>query len=209
MIYFLFRVEQLHKVIMRYTHVLMCRDRIDGTLRGALLLGIERKADHTLLKLGTTTFKNYYRGTPFIKLIIASLTVRELIRHPLTPIYIIGKVYSPKAYVFGLSMKGFHPVYDKETPEQYKKIFAEFAEMHISSKAGKAKYNPETFVIEQEDSCVVENLTILSEQDLQNPHIKFFVERNPGWRKVHHNLLLYSFQGRKLTNINFWCNIAF
>ena len=115
-----------------------------------MLLGIERKADHTLLKLGTTTFKNYYRGTPFIKLIITSLTVRELIRHPLTPIYTIGKVYSPKAYLFGLSMKGFHPTYDKETPEQYKKIFAEFAEMHISSKAGKAKYNPETFVIEQQ-----------------------------------------------------------
>ena len=30
----------------------------------------------------------------------------------------------------------------------------------------------------------VQNLTILSEQDLQNPHIKFFVERNPGWRNV-------------------------
>ena len=99
-------------------------------------------------------------------------------------------------------MKGFHSTYDKGTPEQHKKIFAEFAEVHISSKAGKAKYNPETFVIEQEDSYVVENLTILSEQDLQNPHIKFFVERNPGWRKVHHNLLLYCFQGRKLTNIN-------
>ena len=51
---------------------------MDGMLRGALLLGIERKADYTLLKLGTTTFKNYYRGTPFIKLIIASLTMSEL-----------------------------------------------------------------------------------------------------------------------------------
>ena len=56
--------------------------------------------------------------------------------------------------------------------------------MHISSKAGKAKYNPETFVIEQEDSHVAENLIILSEHELQNPHIKFFMERNPGWRKA-------------------------
>ena len=37
--------------------------------------------------------------------------------------------------------------------------------MHISLKAGKAKYNPETFVIEQGDSCVAENLTILFEQE--------------------------------------------
>ena len=175
---------------MRYTHVLMCRDRMDGTLRGAMLLGIEHKADYTLLKLGTTTFKNYYRGTPFINLIVASLMTREIIKHPLTPVYTIGKVFSPKAYVFGLSMEGFYPIYDRETPEQYKKIFAEFAEMHISSKAGRAKYNPDTFVIEQEDSHVVENLTVLSEHELQSPHIKFFMERNPGWRKVHHNFTI-------------------
>jgi hypothetical protein len=157
---------------------------MDGTLRGAMLLGIERKGDYTLLKLGTTLFKNYYRGTPFINLIVASMTASELIKHPLTPIYTIGKVYSPKAYVYGLTMKEFHPIYNRETPEQYKKIFAEFAETHISSKAGRAKYNPETFVIEQEDSAVAEHLTVVSERELENPHIKFFVERNPGCKEM-------------------------
>ena len=180
----IYRVELLYKVIMQYTHVLMCRDRMDGTLRGAMLLGIEHKGDYTLLKVGTTTFKNYYRGTPFIKIIVASLMLSELIKHPLTPIYTIGKVYSPKAYVLGLSMKEYHPVYNRETPEQYKRIFTEFAETYISSKAGRAKFNPETFVIEQEDSYVAENLTVLSEHELKNPHVKFFVERNPGWKKV-------------------------
>ena len=181
-----YRVEHLHKVLMQYTHVLMCRDRMDGTLRGAMLLGIERKGDYTLLKLGTTTFKNYYRGTPFINIIVASLVFSELLKHPLTPIYVIGKVYSAKAYVFGLSMKEYYPVYNKETPEQFKKIFTEFAETYIKSKPGRANFNPETFVIEQEDSHVVENLTVLSEHELKNPHVKFFVERNPGWKKVHY-----------------------
>ena len=180
----IYRVEQLHKVIMQYTHVLMCRDRMDGTLRGAMLLGIEHKGDYTLLKLGTTTFKNYYRGSPFINLIVASLILSELIKHPLTPIYVIGKAFSPKAYVFGLSMKEYYPVYNRETPEQYKKIFTKFAEAYISSKPDRAKFNPETFVIEQEDSHVAENLAVLSEHELQNPHVKFFVERNPGWKKV-------------------------
>ena len=175
---------------MQYTHVLMCRDRMDGTLRGAMLLGIERKGDYTLLKLGTTTFKSYYRGSPFIKIIIASLTLSELIKNPLTPIFTIGKVYSPKGYVFGLSMTEFHPIYNRETPEQYKKIFAELAETYISSKPGRARYNPETFVIEQEDSSVAENLAVLSEHELQNPHIKFFVERNPGWKKVNYRPLV-------------------
>ena len=149
-----------------------------------MLLGIERKGDYTLIKLGTTIFKNYYRGSPFINIIVACLITSELIKHPLTPIYVVGKVYSHKAYTFGLSMKEFYPVYNRETPENFKKIFADFAETIVRSKAGRAKYNPETFVIEMGDTHLTENLTVLSERELENPHIKFFVERNPGWKKV-------------------------
>ena len=169
---------------MQYTHVLMCRDRMDGTLRGAMLLGIEHKDHYTLIKYGLSTFKNYYRGSPFMAIITASLVLSELIKHPLTPVYLIAKVYSYKAYLLAQSAGECYPVYKKETPEHLKKIFAEFAAGVVDSKAGRAKYNPDTFVIENEDSCLAENLTVLSEQDLQNPHIKFFVERNPGWKKV-------------------------
>ena len=83
-------------------------------------------------------------------------------------------------------MKESHPVYNRETLEQFKKIFAQFAETYVNSKPDRAKFNPETFVIEQDDSHVMENLAVLSEHELQNPHIKFFVERNPGWKKVRY-----------------------
>ena len=162
----------------------MCRDRIDGTLRGILPIGVERKGDYTLIKLGLTIFKNYYRGSPFIKLMSTYLVMIEQLKRPFTPVYVIGKVYSYKAYLHGVTMKEFYPVYNKETPKHFKKIFADFAEPIVRSKGGRAKYNPETFVIEQEDNCLNENLTTLPEQDLLNPHIKFFVERNPGWKKV-------------------------
>ena len=36
---YIYRIEQLHKVIMQYTHVLMCRDLMDGTLRGGHVAG--------------------------------------------------------------------------------------------------------------------------------------------------------------------------
>ena len=179
-----YRIEYLHRIIMQYSHVLMCRDRMDGTLRGAMMLGIEHKGNYTLLKVGGTTFKNYYRGNPFINIIVASLIFSELLKHPLTPIYIVGLVYSPKSYVVGLSMKEYYPVYNRETPEQFKKIFTEFAETYVSSRPGRAKFNPETFVVEQEDSQLMENLTVFSEHELQHPHVKFFVDRNPGWKKV-------------------------
>ena len=184
-----YSAQDIHKVVMQYTHILMCRDRIDGTLRGIMLFGIEHKRDHTLIKMGTASFKNYYRGSPFARLFPAYLAISELFKHPLTPIYFVGKVYSHRAYLVGMSLKEFYPVYNRETPEYLKKVFADFAAIVVSSKGGRAKYNPETFVIEQEDNYLKENLTALSEQDLQNPHIKFFVERNPGWKKVplcHH-----------------------
>ena len=157
---------------------------MDGTLRGAMLLGIERKANYTLIKSGLATFKSYYRGSPFIKIILVALIIGELIKHPLTPVYLIAKVYSYKAYLFALSARECYPAYDRETPVHFKEIFDDFAAGVVESKAGRAKYNPDTFVIENEDSCLSGNLTVVSEQDLQNPHIKFFVERNPGWRRV-------------------------
>lgn len=151
-----------------------------------MLIGIEHKGEYTLMKLSLTIFKNYYRGSPFIKLMISYLLVIEQLKHPFTPVYIIAKVYSYKAYLHGVQMKEFYPIYNKETPEHFKKIFADFAETIVHSKRGRAKYNPETFVIEQEDNYLNENLITLPEQDLHNPYIKFFVERNLGWKKGTH-----------------------
>ena len=175
---------------MQYTHVMLCRDRVDGTLRGIMLVGIDHKGDYTLMRIGFTIFKNYYRGSPYLNITLSCLLIAELLKHPLTPVYMVGKLYSYKAYLIVTPMREMYPVYDRETPEHYKKVFADFAEKIVRFKGGRAKYNPETFVIEQEDNHLAENLTTLSEQDLLNPHIKFFIERNPGWRKVINCLLL-------------------
>ena len=83
----------------------------------------------------------------------------------------------------------FYPIYNKETPEHFRKMFAEYAESFVSMMGNQAKYHPETFVIEQEEICLKESLSTITERDLQNPHIKFFVERNPGWTKVRTYLL--------------------
>ena len=81
-------------------------------------------------------------------------------------------------------MNEYYPVYNRETPEHFKKIFADYAAAILALKGEGAKYNPETFVIEQDNNQLSDHLTILRERDLQNPHIKFFVESNPGWKKV-------------------------
>ena len=92
-------------------------------------------------------------------------------------------------------MSEFYPVYNRETPENFKKIFAEYAAAIVALKGEGAKYNPETFVIEQESNHLLDHLTVLSERDLQNPHIKFFVERNPGWKEVGKDKWLATYLG--------------
>ena len=162
----------------------MCRDRRDGTLRGCILVKIEHKANYTLIEIGRTMFKTHYRGSPFFKITLSSLIFSEIVHHPRTPIYVIGCVINYKAYLFALSTMEFYPIYNKETPEQFKKMFDEFAASFIRTVGRYMKYNPETFVIEQEEVILKESLSVVTERDLQNPHIKFFFERNPGWRKV-------------------------
>ena len=162
----------------------MWRDRCDGTLRGCILVKIQHKANYTQIEFGRIVFKTHYRGSPFLKIALSSLILSEIVRHPRTPIYVIGSVISHKAYLVGLSTIEYYPVYNKETPEHFKKMFAEYAASLVRIKGSHMKYNPETFVIEQEELILEESLSVVTERDLQNPHIKFFVERNPGWRKA-------------------------
>ena len=79
-----------------------------------------------------------------------------------------------------------YPRYDRDTPEQLKKIQDEFARSGISHQEDKT-YDEKTNVIVVHNAGVhvAEGLSAVSERDLQNPHIKFFVERNPGYTKVY------------------------
>lgn len=81
-------------------------------------------------------------------------------------------------------MSEYYPVYHKETPEHFRKMFAEYAESFMSTTGSKAKYHPETFIIEQEELFLEESSSTVTERDLKNPQVKFWVERNPGWTKV-------------------------
>ena len=85
-------------------------------------------------------------------------------------------------------MKNTYPRYDRETPKRVKTIINEFAESVLRPKE---TYDPKTNILTaaRNYSHLKENLTVVTEQDLKNPHVKFFVERNPGWMKVRKILM--------------------
>ena len=70
-----------------------------------------------------------------------------------------------------------------------KTILDQFA---MSVKRPTETYNPKNNVISapKNYSQLKEHLTMLSKCDLENVNIKFFVERNPGWKKVSY--LMYT-----------------
>ena len=136
-----------------------------------MLIQISHKSNYTLIELGRTTFKTHYRGSPFLKIVLNCLILGELLQHPLTPVYVVGKVFTHASYLYGVTLRECHPVYDKETPDYYREIFAEFAASALSPKGEKLKYNPETFVLEQEGGCLEDNARVLTEEELQNPHV--------------------------------------
>jgi hypothetical protein len=93
----------------------------------------------------------------------------------------IGKLSTYKSYIMTTIMPDTHPRYDKEAPEEYKKIAEDFVR---SIQSPEDEYDRDTFVLRRRTAIVNEHLAAISERELQNPHISFFNERNPGWREV-------------------------
>ena len=88
-----------------------------------------------------------------------------------------------------MKFKNYYPRYDKETPPFYKLLIDRFA---LSIKSPFETYNAEKNVLERELTNIKEQVLVISEEDLRDPHIKFFVEQNPGWKKASHGTATYS-----------------
>ncbi len=99
----------------------------------------------------------------------------------------VGKAFGYKSYLVAMKFRESYPRHDKETPPHFKALFKEFVD---SVKAKSDVYDEETFVLKQERSHLRENLLAVSEQDLKNPDIKYFVEQNPGYLQVYLSLLV-------------------
>lgn len=115
-----------------------------------------------------------------LSLPLSLCTHSELLLHPLTPLYIVGKVSTYKTYLLAVRFRECYPRYDQETPETYKKI----AQDYVKSINSEDSFNPETSVLKRRVGVVKEHVAPISSHCLKNPHINFFNERNPGWREV-------------------------
>lgn len=70
------RFESACAVIQSYSHALLCRDRIDGSLRGFIGFHITRKKSHTIIRVGLTLCKQEYTGGPYMYITFGYVLMR-------------------------------------------------------------------------------------------------------------------------------------
>ncbi len=180
-------VQQFHKILLSYSFVFLCRERMDGSLRGVMLFAVDKKEQDgkkfTLIRLGLAFFQRNYQGGPIMYYVTLYHILKELLLHPQTPLYVIGKAFSYKSYlVLNKALATVYPRYDAKTPDFEQKLIDNFA-AEIAMKGDV--YCPERCVIERKVSSIKDFVAPLTSQELQNPHILFFKETNPGWQEGH------------------------
>lgn len=198
-----------HSVLLSYKFAIFARDRKDGSLRGVTLMGIDHKelngVKFTLIKLGLSFFQNYYRGGPLLYYVFAYHVMKELILHPLTPLYVIGKAFSYKSYLIMCnSIAHSYPRYDRKTTDFVRSLLNDYG---MSVKSPNEEYDPETFVLRRERTSMKDGVAVLQPEDLENAHVKFFVERNPGWVKGHQLMATGEVRWSDVFNI-VWYSVA-
>ena len=181
-------IRDFHSVVLSYNYAIICRERKDGSLRGVMLMGVDRRQEmggvrYTLIRLGLSFFQNYYRGGPLLYYVMAYHVVKELLLHPLTPLFVVGKIFSYKSYVaLCHNIARYYPRHGVATPDFARGVINRYGE---AMKTPSEEYDKETFVLKRERTSLKEGVATPSHDDLHDPNIKFFVERNPGWVKGH------------------------
>ena len=64
-------VQEFHKLALSYTYAVIYRERNDGSLRGVMFVGIERKQQdngkpYTVIRIGLSFLQLNYRGGPYM-----------------------------------------------------------------------------------------------------------------------------------------------
>ena len=180
-------VEQFHQYALCYQYTIFGREKMDGSLRGFSFIDKScsqvngRKC--TLIKTGLSLFNAKYQGGPILYYVILYHSFMEMIKHPTVPVFLMGRTASYKSYLMLVnSVTSTYPRYDAPAPDYIKAVLHHYAN---TERLPGEEYDPTSFVLKRETTNIKRFVAPITEKDLKNPHIKFFVENNPGWSKGH------------------------
>ena len=186
-------VEEFHKLILSYTYTMFFRDRNDGSLRGLSHVRIDKKfkpdgSPYTVLAYGLAYCHEKCRGGPYGHISFVYFILRELLTHPLTPLYVNLKTFVYTSYCNLIySVRRSYPRYDEKTPKFIRDLINTYG---AQAKESNETYNKDTFILERVRNTLKKELTALDDSALKDPHIKFFTEVNPNWAEGNQLVLI-------------------
>lgn len=128
---------------------------------------------------GDTIIDREYRLTGNLPGAFGHFLVRTIEAYPGTPVYWLLTSKGARTYRFPpVFFRTFYPVHDQQTPQPLQALMDEVA----TEKFG-ADYSAETKIVDHHGKrdwlCASEHDPMLLGRD--DPHIRFFLERNPGY----------------------------
>lgn len=149
-----------------------------------------------ILYSGDTIIDRNYRQTGNLPGAFGHFLLRAIENHPSTPRYWLLTTKGARTYRFPpVFFETFYPVYKQQTPPQIQTLMDEVA----TEKFG-ADYSPETQIVshhcKRDWLCASEHDPLLLGRD--DPHIRFFLERNPGYIQGDELVCLIEISGENL-----------
>lgn len=95
--------------------------------------------------------------------------------------FLICKGYKTYRYL-PLNFHQFYPRYDMATPPYEQAVLDEFSSFKFPSEYNREKG---TISFSCASECLREGVADVTEAKMQNPHVRFFVKKNPGYRWGH------------------------
>ena len=164
-------------------HVILLRDKIDGSLQGfSTLLRVPlKKAGKKVLGVysGDTVISKDYWGSPALGIAFLKYLWKLKMKRPGTAVYwfLISKGY--KTYLLMANNFSTHyPRYDRATPPEYKKLMDDFYlekfKDHYDLDTGLISYPGKACALKDQVANITADL-------LKEPRIAFFQQQNPKW----------------------------
>ncbi len=127
-----------------------------------------------------------YRGSSFIHNFVMKEIFLFKLSHPFRKLIAWGDCISHKSYILTQNaFPDFYPHPDKKIPPEEKRLID-----YLGNKHYPGLYNQENGTIHKKEKRMKDHVIKLTEKDLENKYLKFFVTRNPGYFKGH-GLLCY------------------
>ena len=180
-------IAAIQDTLLSYKSIVLYRDRIDGSLRGMAVLDEMprefRGQDIVQMRSGLWVVQREYRGGVLPYIFYLSRFLAAFIRHPGKPIYFLVKLFSYKTYLVAMrSSSEAYPRYDQETPAFEQALMDEYG---YASETPQRQYNDKTGVLESTAVRLEEHAAPITDDELCDPHIAYFADKNPKWSEGH------------------------